>query len=397
MPNFKYSLTQLILTALLAATPSGLDSIVELLHQIDDPAFQEDLLKGMREGLAGQKNVPPPKGWPELAKKLIHSPSEKVREEATNLGLIFGDQAAIKRLKYLLKSKSANISVRKKSLKILTERKAPKLVPILYQILQEELLRAEALMSLAAFDHPETPEKILKLYPELSQKEKTIAVATLASRKLYARALTEALAKGTVRREEIDVPAARQIKALNDPQTIVALNEHWGTLQPSTGDKEKRMSVYKKFLTTKYLAKADLVNGRRLYNRSCSACHKLYGIGGDIGPDITGSDRRNLDYILDNVLDPSGAVSKDFQLNTILLKDGRLVSGMVSAENKSSLTVRSTAETLVVSKQDIKKHTVLPISMMPPGLLEALEKNEVRDLVAYLATEQQVELPEEAN
>ena len=70
---------------------------------------------------------------------------------------------------------------------------------------------------------------------------------------------------------------------------------------------------------------------------------------------------------------------------------------MVSAENKSSLTVRSTAETLVVSKQDIKKHTVLPISMMPPGLLEALEKNEVRDLVAYLATEQQVELPEEAN
>ena len=73
-------------------------------------------------------------------------------------------------------------------------------------------------MSLAAFDHPETPEKILKLYPELSQKEKTIAVATLASRKLYARALTEALAKGTVRREEIDVPAARQIKALNDPR-----------------------------------------------------------------------------------------------------------------------------------------------------------------------------------
>ena len=40
----------------------------------------------------------------------------------------------------------------------------------------------------------------------------------------------------------------------------------------------------------------------------CSACHKLYGIGGDIGPDITGSDRRNLDYILENVLDPSGAV-----------------------------------------------------------------------------------------
>ena len=184
MPNFKYSLTQLILTALLAATPSGLDSIVELLHKIDDPAFQADLLKGMREGLAGQKNVPPPKGWPELAKKLIHSPSEKVREEATNLGLIFGDQAAINRLKHLLKSKSANIYERKKSLKILTERKVPKLVPILHQILQEELLRAEALMSLAAFDHPETPEKILKLYPELSQKEKTIAVATLASRKL---------------------------------------------------------------------------------------------------------------------------------------------------------------------------------------------------------------------
>ena len=66
-----------MLTALLAATPSGLDSIVELLHQIDDPAFQADLLKGMREGLAGQKNVPPPKGWPELAKSLSIVPAKK--------------------------------------------------------------------------------------------------------------------------------------------------------------------------------------------------------------------------------------------------------------------------------------------------------------------------------
>ena len=77
-------------------------------------------------------------------------------------------------------------------------------------------------------------------------------------------------------------------------------------------------------------------------------------------------------------------------------KDGRLVSGMVSAENKSSLTVRSTAETLVVSKQDIKAHCASDLNDAA-GLFEALEKNEVRDLVAYLATEQQVELPEDAN
>ena len=390
MPLFKTHIAPLLLAASLAAAPTGLDSIVELIRQIDDPAFQADLLKGMREGLAGQKNVPPPKGWSELAKELSHSPSEKVRAEATTLGLIFGEKTALKTLQTTLLSNSANISERRNALQTLVEKQARGLAPILHQLLHEDPLRADALRGLAAFDHPETPAKILAIHPDLPAQEKTIAVATLASRKPYARALLKALTDGVVQREEIDVPTARQIEALGDPQTTAALEKHWGQLRPPLKDKEKRIAEFKKLLTPKYLSKADLSNGRRLYAGTCAACHKLYGIGGEIGPDITGSDRRNLDYVLDNVLDPNGAVSKDYQLHTLLLKDGRVVTGMVAAENKRSVTVKTASETLILSRQDIETHTVLPVSMMPPGLFDALKKKEVRDLVAYLATDQQV-------
>ena len=69
----KQLLASLFLATTLHAAPSGLDSIVELIGQIDDPAFQADILKGMHDGLAGQKNIPPPKGWAEVARKLMRS------------------------------------------------------------------------------------------------------------------------------------------------------------------------------------------------------------------------------------------------------------------------------------------------------------------------------------
>ena len=64
------------------------------------------------------------------------------------------------------------------------------------------------------------------------------------------------------------------------------------------------MAKYKAVLSHA-AAKADLSRGRLIFNRTCQQCHKMYDIGGDIGPNLTGSDRANLDYVLENVLDPS--------------------------------------------------------------------------------------------
>ena len=392
MRNCFVSLFLWIASVAVCQGASNLDPVVELLGQIDDPAFHADLLKGMRDGLAGQQNVETPKGWAEISKKLAKSPNEQVREDVQALSLIFGDAGALDSLKATLVDKKSPLEKRRDALKLLVEKKAPGLAPALQSLLKEKALQGDALRGLAVYDSKETPKIILKNYSKFSTENKAIAVGTLSSRAGFAKELLEALADGKVPRKDISVPIARQIQSLGSEELSQALKEHWGEIRQEKADKAELMQKYKKMLPASYIAKADLSNGRALYNRTCAACHTLYGEGGKIGPDITGSDRRNLDYVLDNVLDPNGAIGKDYQFTTINLKDGRVVAGMVAAENNSSLTVQTVTERILLSKEDVVARNVLLISMMPEGLFNNLKKDELRDLVAYLATEQQVPL-----
>jgi putative heme-binding domain-containing protein len=116
----------------------------------------------------------------------------------------------------------------------------------------------------------------------------------------------------------------------------------------------------------------------------------LYGKGGKLGPDLTGSGRTNLDYLLENIVDPNGAVSADYRMNIIQLKDGRVLSGMISGQDRNSLTLRMPATETVVSKSTIKKRETLSHSIMPAGLLDNLSLEERRDLIAYLMNPYQI-------
>jgi putative heme-binding domain-containing protein len=113
----------------------------------------------------------------------------------------------------------------------------------------------------------------------------------------------------------------------------------------------------------------------------------MYGKGGDIGPDLTGSNRGNLDYLLFNVLNPSGEIQDDYKLVVVTKRDGRTYSGNIAAENERQLTMRMVGQELaVINKADIQSREVQPTSLMPVGLFDPLEESEVLDLVKYLQT-----------
>ena len=141
------------------------------------------------------------------------------------------------------------------------------------------------------------------------------------------------------------------------------------------------------------MKRADLPKGRQVFVKNCASCHKLYDDGGDVGPGLTGSQRANLDYILENVLDPSAVVPREYQMNVINLQDGRSINGIIKAETDQAVTVRTANETIVVPKGEIELRAVSKLSMMPEGIFEKLTEPEVRDLVAYLRGKEQVPLP----
>jgi putative heme-binding domain-containing protein len=121
----------------------------------------------------------------------------------------------------------------------------------------------------------------------------------------------------------------------------------------------------------------------------------LYGHGGDIGPDLTGAGRQNLDYLLSNILDPSAVVAADFRMSIVQLSDGRVLNGIVRAQTPQSVTLQGAKERVTVDRADIETMAVAPLSLMPDGLLQPMTPEQVRDLIAYLMTRSQVALAEQ--
>ena len=134
--------------------------------------------------------------------------------------------------------------------------------------------------------------------------------------------------------------------------------------------------------------------GRQLFAQTCGVCHKMYDEGGLIGPDITGANRTSLDYLLDNILNPSGEIQDDYKLVMITTRDGRSFAGKrCRGKNERQLTLRTIGQDVVLNQSEVQSREVAPISMMPEGLLEQLEDGDVLNLIAYLQSTSQIPLP----
>jgi putative heme-binding domain-containing protein len=127
-----------------------------------------------------------------------------------------------------------------------------------------------------------------------------------------------------------------------------------------------------------------------VFARVCQQCHTLFDTGGKVGPELTGGNRTDLDYVLQNIIDPNAIIPNDFRTSTLETKDERVITGIVTKQDNNAVTIVIPNDTMVVPRTDIKSLTQSEVSMMPEGLLQSLTDEEIRDLLAYLKSPQQV-------
>jgi putative heme-binding domain-containing protein len=337
--------------------------------------------------------VAAPARWAEAYDRLAGSPDEEVRQKALTLALLFNDPRALAKLRATAADGQGSTAGRQAALQTLVDKRAADLSPLLRDLLKEKALRATALRGLAAYSDPETPAAVLKVYGSLSNEEKAVAVATLTTRPEFARALLDAMGRGEVQRSDLSPFAARQLLAFNDSVLTEKLNSTWGTLRATSKDKVALLARYKTVATPAALSKADRSHGRALFAKNCASCHTLFGEGGKVGPELTGAQRANPEYILTKVLDPNAVVAKDYQLTQLNLKDGRSLTGIIKEETAKTLAVQTPTELLRLPKDEVDERRKLDVSMMPEGILATLADGEILDLLAYLAGVDQVPLP----
>jgi len=373
----------------IADESESLSLLIQTLEQTGDDEMRGALLAGMLKGLEGRRRVQTPDRWSQLSQSLSQSESGKVRDLAMQLSQIFGDAKATEQALATLKDTSVEVASRRNALRSLLSQQNVEASDSLESLLDEPGLCIDAIRGYATVENVTAPAVLLARYDAMDWNQQKAVIETLATRKFYAKELLGAVESKRIDRKQIPVHVARSLKELlGDDFTRV-----YGELKPIGADREKQLAKYKAMLTPKALAEASASRGRAVYQKTCANCHLLYDEGGDIGPELTGSNRANLDYILLNSIDPSFDVPDGYKTVMVVTDDGRLVMGVVAEEDATKLVLKTVEDPrLVIAKEDIEGRKVSEKSMMPDGQLEQMTNKEVIDLIKYLQTTEQVEV-----
>ena len=362
--------------------PIAFDTLLKLVG--DQPEQADSLLAGIERAVIGINGFSKPEKWDEVSSKLRDNPN------ALKLSTLFGDEQAIWQMEKLVVDINVDIKSRRQAMEILIDSNSRNLRNLSKTLLSDPNMKLWGARGLAKFEAEEIGKLLVEKLPEFKVVDQDKLVEIICGRSNWANSLLEKIKKDENLKSLLSPYHAMQIRSLKNEELNTKLEEVWGVIRQSPEYLSNRKKELKKELNNLSISKANLKKGSLLYDQQCAGCHMLYGRGGRLGPDLTGSGRTNLDYLLDNIVDPSSVVSTDYRMNVIELEDGRVLSGMISGQDRNSLTLRMPGSEILVSKSDIKKKQVLNTSIMPAGLLDNIGPDERRNLIGYLMHPQKV-------
>lgn len=364
--------------------------VVRVLEEASQDADRLRYLQQANNALASKRRVPMPSNWGKLFERLNTSQDPQIRTSAVALALSFGDPIAFDIMRGVLMDEQSQRDVREQAIRALVKAQDPELPPLLHLLVSKPGLRGPAIRALGAYDDPRTPAIVLATYGEYSPDDKRDALGTLSSRREYALALLDAVGEKSVPATDLTAELIRQLRNLKSKEVNARITDVWGAVNETPEERIRSIAKLKSLLTSVPAVAPDVFLGRAMFAKTCQNCHTLFGAGKKVGPELTGSNRANLDYILSNVLDPSALIGRDYQATVISTTGGRILTGLVRGEDQDAVTLITANETLIIPKDEIDERQPSSQSMMPDDLLKPLSEHEIRSLVAYLASPNQV-------
>ncbi|MFO0908370.1 MAG: PVC-type heme-binding CxxCH protein [Isosphaeraceae bacterium] len=361
------------------------ESAARLLSAAQERDAAAAVITGLDRGLEGSRGVADaPQLRDTLARRRTDGePSVALVRLGARLGTPTGIDAAIQRLT----DSRRTISERTAMAELCGQLALPSaLMPLLALVERPNdlnLARA-AIASIGGYDSPSIAPSLIEKYNRVDPSNRDRILALLCSRPAWATTLLDAMKQKTIDPRELRPAHVLQIVQLNDPKLRLQVEAVWGRVPgPGSPEKTRRIAEVRGFLPEG--DKGDARRGQAVFKEQCAICHKLFGDGETIGPELTGSERGSLDFLLTSLVDPSALIRKEYQAQTVALDDGRVLNGLVAEESAQALTlIDSNRQKLVIPKSKIEAIKPSEISLMPEGILDKLPENQVRDLFRYL-------------
>ncbi len=247
------------------------------------------------------------------------------------------------------------------------------------KVRQPEAVQKAALETLARFEQAGAVSVIIDAWPSLSPQVRATAAETLFARAAWIHTFLDAVEKGQIKTGEIDPARIKLLQVFADAKIRGRAEKLFAGTQLSK--RKDVVDAYQKSLTLK----GDAKNGKVLFKKNCAACHKLEGVGEQIGAELGAIKDRGAEFILLNILDPNREVLPKFITYYVVTDSGRTLTGMITAETATSITIRrpdSTSETIL--RVNIEELRSTGMSFMPEGLEKVINHQEMADLITYL-------------
>jgi len=388
------------LTRRAAVFPEGREAILSSLTQAKQP---DDFASRAGQFLIALASLPPvgkPAGW-DAAKahgKSLTKDKPGVADALAKLGVRFGDAEFFPQWRELARNEKSSAPARIEALALLGAGSDPELGGLARELLAVPALQPGAVAALRRFAGAETAAAIVPRLAGFPLTLRNEAINLLAAKPESALVLLKAVDAKTLPSSLVSPVLLDQFTRFGNPDidTLIAKNWVRGGGGVDLAQLAASIESWKKKLSPTILAKADASRGRQAYSMTCGTCHQLFGEGIALGPDLTGSNRADLAYLLENVLAPSSVVGKDYLLHVFSMKDGSTLSGMVRGETPEFAKLALPGGAAIdVKLTEVAKREEIPQSLMPAGLFDALPLEQVADLVKYLSSPAQVPMPGE--
>ena len=203
------------------------------------------------------------------------------------------------------------------------------------------------------------------------------AVQSLTGSTVNATWLMQKIEAGAVPKQVVDPSTTKRLRKHPD-KTVRALATK--LFQPNAS----RAAVIEKYaVAAKNLG--DAHKGKKLFSQHCSACHKIDGVGTNVGPDISDSRRKTPEYLLASILDPNAAIDAAFMQYTALTDDGQIVEGLLINETAQSITLaQKGGKQVTLDRDQIERFHSPGVSLMPEGFEQNVDVQAMADLLSYL-------------
>jgi putative membrane-bound dehydrogenase-like protein len=372
----------------LAGDARARSQVLSLALRETDAPRRSSLVGRVVEGVRQAGSFSAPEGWAVLVAGLRQGASPDLLANLNELDALAGDEASRAYYRGHLADEKAPLPARQRALAVLVASRDRAAAPVIHQVFAEKTtpsFRRALIQALATVGDENSPAVLISRFAVFTPEQLGDAVAALAGNAAGGKALLVAVAAGKADKALLSPLVIRQLKSLGDKSIDAQLAAVVGVVNATKADFAKNKAKYEAMLNPAAVRKGDIAAGRQLFTSACGICHTFGTIGNQVGPGLAGSNIGKLDYFLENVLNPNGVIGKDYQLNVFKLKSGATMSGIVQFEDAQSFRlVMPGGAKFTVTKGEVAQREVLPMSLMPEGLLDALTKEQVINLVAYL-------------